>query len=102
VGVSGDTVVVGAFREDSSATGVDGGGNDDSASASGAAYMFTRDGTTWTPQAYLKASNAEANDYFGFSVAASGDTIVVGAWSEDYKYIHSIEVSIRSWAAVIS
>ncbi|MGE8723012.1 FG-GAP repeat protein [Leptospira terpstrae] len=36
----------------------------------------------WETQAYLKASNAEANDLFGNSVAISGDTIVVGAFNE--------------------
>jgi hypothetical protein len=42
-----------------------------------------RDGITWTQQAYLKASNTEAGDYFGFSVSISGDTIAVGAHGED-------------------
>ncbi len=76
--VSGDTVVVGAFGESSNATGVNGNPNNNSAPAAGAAYVFVRSGTSWTQQAYLKASNAEANDLFG-SVAVSGDTIVVGA-----------------------
>ncbi len=34
-------------------------------------------------EAYLKASNTEANDRFGYSVALSGDTLVVGAFQED-------------------
>lgn len=76
--VSGDTVVVGAFGESSNATGVNGNPNNNSAPAAGAAYVFTRSGTSWTQQAYLKASNAEADDLFG-SVAVSGDTVVVGA-----------------------
>jgi hypothetical protein len=33
-------------------------------------------------QAYLKASNAEAGDWFGYSVAISGETVVVGALGE--------------------
>ena len=37
---------------------------------------------TWSQQAYLKASNTEASDYFGYSVAVSGDTVVVGAYVE--------------------
>jgi hypothetical protein len=44
VAVSGDTVVVGAPWESSSATGVDGGQFDDSAEFAGAAYVFTRSG----------------------------------------------------------
>ena len=81
--VSGDTVVVGAYGEDSSATGVNGNQADNSAADSGAAYVFIRSGTTWSQQAYLKASNTGADDYFGWSVAVSGDTVVVGAYGED-------------------
>src|SRR6185295_13476722 len=71
--------------EDSNATGVGGNQNDNSATEAGAAYVFTRPagGTTWSQQAYLKASNAEADDGFGESVALSGDTLVVGAYGED-------------------
>ncbi len=83
VAVSGDTIVVGAPYEDSNATGVDGNQADDSADQAGAAYVFTRSGTTWSQQAYLKASNSGAVDRFGYSVAVSGDTIVVGAYGED-------------------
>ncbi len=83
VAVSGDTVVVGAHGEDSNATGVDGNQGDNSASNSGAAYVFSRSGGIWTQQAYLKASNTGADDYFGYSVAVSGDTVVVGAYGED-------------------
>jgi FG-GAP repeat len=82
VAVSGDTVVVGAFYEDSATTGVNSTPNEN-AGASGAAYVFTRSGTTWSQQAYLKASNTGYLDYFGYSVAVSGDTVVVGAHNED-------------------
>ena len=69
--IGGDTVVVGAYRDD------------DKGSNSGSAYVYTRSGTTWTQQAKLKASDGAAFDYFGASVAISGDTIVVGAWGND-------------------
>ena len=82
VAVSGDTVVVGAYGEDSSATGVNGNQATNNAPDSGAAYVFVRSGTTWSQQAYLKASNTGAGDYFGYSVAVSGDTVVVGAIAE--------------------
>ncbi len=82
VAVSADTIVVGAYNEASAATGVNGDQNDNSAVNSGAAYVFVRSGTTWTQQAYLKASNTDAEDYFGRSVAVSNDTIVVGAYQE--------------------
>ena len=81
--VSGDTIVVGAVQEDSNATGIGGNQADNSASAAGAAYVFVRSGTTWTQQAYLKASNAEFNDFFGDTVQVDGDTIVVSAGRED-------------------
>nr|WP_282452799.1 FG-GAP repeat protein [Lysobacter sp. CAU 1642] len=83
VAVSGESIVVGAFREDSSATGVNGEGIDNSAPDSGAAYVFVRDGESWRQQVYLKASNTEAGDWFGASVAISGDSLVVGAPRED-------------------
>jgi hypothetical protein len=82
VAVSGDTVVIGAYGEDSNATGVNGSQANNSAANAGAAYVFTRSGTTWTQQAYLKASNTGRDDYFGFSVAVSGDTVAVGANGE--------------------
>lgn len=83
VAVSGDTVVVGAPGEDSSATGIDGGQADNTATDSGAAYVFVRSGSGWTQQAYLKPANTGAHDNFGTAVAISGDTIVVGAPAED-------------------
>jgi len=77
VSVSGDTVVVGAWGESSYATGVDGDESDNSATSSGAAYVFARTGGTWAQQAYLKASNTRANDRFGSSLSVSGATVVV-------------------------
>ena len=79
VAVSGDTLVVGAPQESSDATGVNGDQTNNGAQNSGAVYVFTRTGGVWTQQAYLKASNTQANDQFGVSVAISGDTIAVGA-----------------------
>ena len=82
VAVSEDLIVVGAFSEDGSGTGVNPGFNN-SLTDAGAAYVFSRTGTVWISEAYLKASNPDASDYFGESVAISGNTIVVGANSED-------------------
>ena len=80
--LSGDTLAVGANGEDSNATGVNGNEANNSATDSGAVYLFTRSGTTWSQQAYLKASNTSVEDYFGSSVALSGDTLAVGATRE--------------------
>jgi len=79
VAVSGDTVVVGAYGEASNGTGVNGGASNNAANNAGAAYVFVRTAGVWSQQAYLKASNTDAGDVFGFSVAVSGDTVVVGA-----------------------
>jgi hypothetical protein len=83
VALSGDTLVIGAYQEDSMAQGVDGNQADNTASNSGAAYVFRRSGTAWLQEAYLKASNTDAADRFGLSVALSGDTLAVGAQHED-------------------
>ena len=82
VSISGDTLVVGAHGEDSDATGVNGDSNSNAAADSGAAYVFVRVGSTWTLQAYLKASNTDAGDQFAWSVSTSGDTVAIGAWQE--------------------
>lgn len=79
-----DTLAVGACGEASAAGGVNGNQADNNAVNSGGVYVFTRDvAGTWTQQAYLKASNSEASDFFGFSVALDGDTLAVGAPEED-------------------
>jgi hypothetical protein len=83
VAIAGDTIVVGAYGEDSDATGVNADPANDNAPDSGAAYVFVREGGIWTQQAYLKASNTGAFDAFGSSVALAGDTIVIGAPGED-------------------
>ena len=83
VAISGDTLVVGALNEASNATGINGDQGNNSADRAGAAYVFTRSGTTWSQQAYLKASNTDAEDLFGWSLAISGDTLVVAARHED-------------------
>ena len=71
VSISGNTVVVGARFDD------DGGSN------SGSAYVFVRSGTTWTQQAKLTASDAQADDDFGWGVDIDKDHIVVTAPRED-------------------
>jgi hypothetical protein len=71
VAVSGDTALVGANRDD------------DKGTDAGAAYVFVRSGTSWTQQAKLTASDGESNDNFGFSVALSGNTALVGANADD-------------------
>lgn len=78
-----DTLVVGAANEASSSTGVGGNQADNSAGSAGAVYVFTRTGSTWSQQAYIKASNTEGADGFGSSVDIYGDVLAVGAPNED-------------------
>ncbi|NOT25426.1 MAG: integrin [Acidobacteria bacterium] len=81
----GNTLVVTASNEDSAAQGINGKQDDNSAVEAGSAYLFTRTGTTWAQQAYVKSSNNQAYDEFGNSaaVSANGRTIVIGGRGED-------------------
>ena len=72
--LSGDTAIVGAYHED--AAGAD----------AGAAYVLQRDqggANNWGELKKLIASDAQANDLFGLSMAVDGDTAIVGAPNED-------------------
>jgi len=83
--VSGDTVVIGSPGEASRATGVNGDQANNDLPSAGAVYVFERSGMAWSQQAYLKASNTEAGDYFGGAIAMSGETLIVGAVLEDSR-----------------
>lgn len=74
VALSGDTVVVGAYGDDI-------GSNVEQ----GSAYVFTRNGATWTQRHKLVASAGAAHDDFGAHVAVSGDTVVVGASTDLFE-----------------
>lgn len=85
---NGSTLAVAAWQEDSAATGINGNQASNSATDSGAVYVFVRDRFGyWIQQAYVKASNTEAFDEFGSSIALSGDgaTLAIGAYGEDSK-----------------
>lgn len=76
VSISGETVIAGAHLDDDA-------GND-----SGAAYVFTRSGTTWAEQAKLTAADGGSSDHFGYSVAIDGDVAVVGAPQDDDRALN--------------
>ena len=82
----GNTLAVGATREDGSATGVNGAQNDNT-NDSGAVYVFHFSSSTWSQQAYIKASNTDSDDRFGYTVALSGNgnTLAVGVPDEDSR-----------------
>ncbi|PHR93413.1 MAG: hypothetical protein COA69_04880 [Robiginitomaculum sp.] len=88
VALSGDTAIIGAFKDDDQTLGID----------AGAAYVFTRSGKTWQQQAKLTAIDGAPNDTFGGNVVLSGDTIVIGAMRDDDKGENSgsAHVYIRS------
>ena len=71
VAIDGDTALVGAFEHSVAAV------------RSGSAYVFTRSGSTWTEQQELTPSDGGQEDWFGQTVALSGDTAVVGASREE-------------------
>ena len=81
----GDTLAAGAPLEDSAALLINGSQGDNSAADSGAAYVFTRTGVTWSQQVYVKSSNTDAGDHFGHALALAGDgaTLAVTAPFED-------------------
>lgn len=85
VSISGSTIVVGAYKEDSQAVTSNGASAsaDNSKSESGAAYVFRRTAGQWNQEAFLKSSDLTSNDQFGKSVSISADTIVIGAALED-------------------
>jgi len=83
----GNTLVASARSDDE-------GGTD-----AGAAYIYSRSGTTWTQRLKFTASDAQGYDYFGQSVCVSGDgkTVISGAYYEDTggtnsgaAYIHDL------------
>lgn len=83
----GNLLAVGAPGESSAAKGINGDQNDRSIDDAGAVYLFTRNGTMWTQQAYVKASNTFATDTgyaFGTALALSADgkTLAVGSAAE--------------------
>jgi hypothetical protein len=76
VAVDGDTVVVGASHDDAAIA--DGSGRD-----TGSAYVFTRGSAGWRRTAHLVPRGLDAYDFAGFSVAVSGDRVLMGAHGDD-------------------
>ena len=90
VSIQGDTLVVASRLEDSSQTTITNGttsSTDVSVADSGAVYVYKRNGSFWSQEAYLKANNADISDNFGQSVSISGDTIAVSSLNEDSNQI---------------
>ena len=71
VAISGEVAIVGAYFDD------------DNGSASGSAYVYRFDGTSWVEEQKLLASDGAASDQFGWSVGISGEVAIVGAYLDD-------------------
>ena len=71
VGVSGSTALIGAYSDDHP------GG-----SGAGSAYVFVDDGSAWSEEQRLSASDADDSDWFGYAVTVSGDTALVGTFQD--------------------
>jgi nucleoside-specific outer membrane channel protein Tsx len=84
VAVDGSTAVVGAPNKTAGSNG-----------GQGVAYAFVQSGGTWSQQAELTASDGAAGDYFGGSVAVSGNTAVMGA------VLHTVGSNVRQGAAYV-
>jgi hypothetical protein len=72
VGINGTYAIVGSYSDNV-------GGN----AFQGSAYIYFYNGTSWTQQAKLTASDGASNDFFGIGVSISGDYAIVGAWQDD-------------------
>jgi len=83
VAVYEDNLAVSAIYEDGGTSGVDGDQSSNTLPESGAVYVFKRIDGIWLQQAYIKASNADASDLFGLSLALHKNTLVVGSPKED-------------------
>lgn len=77
--ITGDTLVVGSYYEDSASRFGDPDQSSNAANESGSAYVFARKDGSWEQQAYLKPDDTASNDFFGTSAAIEGDTIAIGA-----------------------
>lgn len=88
ISADGNTVVAGAYTEDSSSQLINGDESDNSSPGTGAAYVFTRSGTNWTQEAYLKANSVNTISYFGRAVSMTSDAslIVIGAYESVYFF----------------
>ena len=108
----GNTMAVSSPGEASAAKGINGDQNDKSIPLAGAVYVFTRTGTSWTQQAYIKASNTgepgtgdqfPEGDRFGFSIAlsADGNTLAAGAIGSGAVYVFTRSATTWSQQAYI-
>tara|TARA_R110002167_G_scaffold26214_4_gene90408 strand:- start:1894 stop:3993 length:2100 start_codon:yes stop_codon:yes gene_type:complete len=85
----GHTLAIGAYSERSNSTGINSDQTNNNAYSSGAVYIFHKSNNVWSQEAYLKASNAEAGDFFGQSLTISedGNILATSAYQESSNAI---------------
>jgi membrane-bound inhibitor of C-type lysozyme len=102
IALSGNTLAVGTHQEDSNQTTITNGNanasGDNSNGISGAVYVYKRTGTTWAQEAYIKASNNDAQDEFGRSVALDNETLVVGSSTSGSGAVYVYKRTGTTWA----
>lgn len=78
---NGKWIGIGAYGEDSNATGVNGNQNNNEMESSGAVYIYSFDNSALQFHSYIKASNPDVQDNFGTSIALNeeGTYLIVGA-----------------------
>ena len=79
VDIDGDYVIVGAYDEDEDTSGTN------SLNSAGSAYIFTRNINTWSQQQKIVADDRAESNWFGYSVAISGDHAIIGAYREGWN-----------------
>jgi hypothetical protein len=72
VSISGNIAIIGAGYDDIAAN-----------VNQGSAYVFVRNGTSWTEQQKLTAADGAAGDFFGDNVSISGTTAIISAGYDD-------------------
>ena len=86
VSISGNTLAVGSYAEDSNQSTITNGttsSSNNSITESGAVYIFSRSGSIWSQEAYIKAYNVDSYDYFGEKLSLSEDLLAVSATRDD-------------------
>jgi hypothetical protein len=88
---NGTLLAVSHTGEDSNATGINGDDSNNLASNSGGVFIFSKNGGIWSQEAFIKASNTDAGDLFGYSLAMSNDgtVLAVGALQEDSGFANN-------------
>lgn len=101
VAVLGDTMAVTAMGDDSGARGLQGDPARTDANRSGAVYLYARRGMTWQRSTYIKASNSDPGDAFGFGVALTPEWLAISGRDESSAGVPDDGSAARSGAGYV-